>query len=245
MVDEQSNPIADEQQQAPPAQQSQGGELSPEESEWNRLGGGSQDRFRQLIRERNELRNQLTIAASVQRPPVPQQVPVAPAQVNEMGLTPEQELAIENLRKFGVWTKKDQEQFERKQQYQTARLRQETEDEILIETEYARLEALHNGSDGMPAFDRQLIEEHMKATGVYNPEKAYEDLYRDELFDAWAREKGTKPSKTYSERPHSVTSQTEPLTLAGLQERLRQPDGKVWWEKNRERLLPMVGELMK
>lgn len=238
------NPIADEQQQAPPAQQSQGGEPTPEELEWNKLGGRTQDRVKQLIRERNQWRE----AAQTQPTPPVQQTYVPPVSVqNEIvsdKLTPEQELAIENLRKFGVWTKKDQEEYDRKQEAKFQARQQEVEDEVLIETEYARLEGVHDGSDGLPAFDRALIEEHMKATGVYNPEKAYEDLYRDEIFDSWAR-KGESSKPTYSEKPKPVSNQTEPLTLDGLRERLRQPDGQAWWEKNRERLLPQVGELMK
>lgn len=247
MDNPQGNPIAEGPQQAPPANQNQGAEPTPEELEWNKLGGGTQERVRQLIRERNELRNTVQNLQTVQQP-TPQQVQVAPSVQNQIPgqLTPEQELAIENLRKFGVWTKKDQEEYDRKLRSQEADRLQEIEDNTLIETEYARLEAIHNGSDGLPAFDRALIEEHMKATGVYNPEKAYEDLYRDEIFDAWAKgQDGGKAPSTFSEKPRSSTTQTEPLTLDGLRERLRQPDGKEWWEKNRERLLPQVGELLK
>lgn len=248
MDDPKGNPIADEQQQTPPVDQSQSGEQTPEELEWAKMGGRTRDRIRQLIHERDEWRN--TAQAAKQTPPEPIQPTVVPppsVQNQFPGqLTPEQELAIENLRKFGIWTKKDQEEFEKKQEQLLQSRQQAVEDEVLIETEYARLEAAHNGSDGLPAFDRNLIEEHMKATGVYNPEKAYEDLYRDEIFDAWSRKSNAPSRDTYSEKPKgSTTAGTEPLTLAGLQERLRQPDGKDWWDKNRDRLLPQVGELLK
>lgn len=241
-----SNPIADEQQQAPPAEQSQGGEQTPEELEWNKLGGRTRDRIGQLIRERNEWRNTAQNLQTIV-PPAPQvEVPPASVQNEVTGqLTPEQELAIESLRKFGVWTKKDQEEFEKKQEELAENRQQKVEDEVLIETEYARLEAVHNGSDGLPAFDRNLIEEHMKATGVYNPEKAYEDLYRDEIFDSWAKKQSGGKTETFSEQPKPSSTHTEPLTLDGLRERLRQPDGKEWWDKNRDRLLPQVGELLK
>ena len=249
MDDPKGNPIAEEQQQAPPAQQNQGTTQSPEPeaTEWSKLGGGTQQRVRDLIRQRNEWRQAAQTAAQTQpTQPLPQE-PVAPSVQNQVPgqLTPEQELAIENLRKFGVWTKKDQAEFEAKQNESLNATKQEVEDNILIESEYARLEAVHNGSDGLPAFDRQIIEEHMKATGVYNPEKAYEDLYRDEMYDSWAKGQSGKQSTTYSEKPRSVTSGTEPLTLEGLRERLRQPGGREWWEKNRERLLPMLGDLQK
>ena len=245
MDDPKGNPIAEEQQPVSPTEQNQGGEKSPEELEWDKLGGGSQERFKQLIRERNTYKFQAEQATKTPLPTTSPPVPNAPSSVDQ-NVTPEELLAIENLRtKYGFWTKKDQEEFEKKQQEALESNRRETQDEILIETEYARLEAVHNGSDGLPSFDRTLIEEHMKATGVYNPEKAYEDLYRDEIFDKYAKEHGSGATTTFSEKPHSVSQGTEPLTIDGLRERLRQPDGKEWWDKNRDRLLPMVGELMK
>ena len=252
MDDPQVNPIAEEQPQAPPAEQNQGvtEPPEPEASEWSRMGGGTKERVRQLIRERNEARllAQDAVAKSQTIPPPPPTQAYAPNmgnQIVEGQLTPEQEQAIENLRKFGVWTKKDQEEFEKRQQEQLQASKREVEDQVLIESEYARLESIHSGSDGLPTFDRAMIEEHMKATGVYNPEKAYEDLYRDEIFDSFVKTQTAKRTATFTERPRSVTSASEPLILDGLRERLRQPDGKAWWDKNRDRLLPMVGELMK
>lgn len=242
-----ANPIAEEQPQVSPTEQNQSVEQSPEPeaTEWNKLGGGTKERVRDLIRQRNEARAAAEAAKAQVVPPPPPQEYVPANQVAPGQLTPEQELAIENLRKFGVWTKKDQEEFEKRQQEQLTMTKREVEDNVLIESEYTRLESTHNGSDGLPAFDRAVIEEHMKATGIYNPEKAYEDLYRDELFDSWAKGRGSKKAETFTEKPRSVTATTEPLTMDGLRERLRQPDGVAWWEKNRERLLPLVGELMK
>lgn len=233
-------------QPTPPVNQNQGNEPTPEEYEWEKLRGSTQDRIRELIRQRNEFRNQL-VEVSQQVPPAPQPQAAETYSQEENQLTPEQEQAVENLRKFGVWTKKDQEELERKQQEQLTVQKQELEDNILIETEYAKLEATHNGKDGLPRFDREEIEDYMKQTGIYNPEKAYEDLYRDEIFDLWAKSQSdTRPEQTYSERPSvSVGSTTEPLTLDGLRERLREKDGSIWWEKNRERLLPLLGELFK
>jgi hypothetical protein len=245
MDDQNGNPIAEDKPLESQTEQNQDGEQSPEELEWSKLGGGSQERFRQLIRERNTYKFQAEQARNIQTLPTPQ-VPVVPDKNSTDEMSPEELIAIENLRtKYGFWTKKDQEEFERKQQEALESNQRETQDEVLIETEYSRLETVHNGSDGLPPFDRTLIEEHMRATGVYNPEKAYEDLYRDEIFDAYAKEYGGGSTTTYSEKPHSVSQGSEPLTIDGLRERLRQPDGKQWWDKNRDRLLPMVGELMK
>jgi hypothetical protein len=84
----------------------------------------------------------------------------------------------------------------------------------------------------------------MAETGIYNPEKAYNDLFSDELFD-WRMKSVSKNKKpTFSERPTAPSQgREEPLTLQGIQERLKQPDGKEWWDKNREKILPLMGQL--
>jgi hypothetical protein len=249
MADDISQTPVEDKQPVSPTNQNQGGELTPEELEFNKLSGSAQERFKKILLKNKELAMQNEELASriqsVQQPIAP---PVtAPEPVAEPNnLTADQEQAIENLRKFGVWTKKDQQELEKKQKEDMETQQRELQDNILIETEYSRLETVHNGSDGLPRFDRDAIEEYMRETGVYNPEKAYDDLYRDEIFDKWAKGQSGNESPVYSERPSvSVGSSTEPLSMEGLRERLRQPDGKEWWEKNRDRLLPVIGELFR
>lgn len=255
MADDISQTKVEDKQPVSPTNQNQGGEPTPEELEFNKLSGSAQERFKKILLKNKELaiaNEELANKVQVQQPStLPAPAPEPTAEPNN--LTAEQEQAIENLRKFGVWTKKDQLELEKKQkeefanqQLELTKKQQEMQDSILIDTEYSRLETVHNGSDGLPRFDRDAIEEYMRETGVYNPEKAYEDLYRDELFDKWAKNQSGNSPQIYSEKPTvSVGSSTEPLSMEGLRERLRQPDGKEWWEKNRERLLPVIGELQK
>jgi DNA-directed RNA polymerase subunit F len=202
-----------------------------EELEWNKMSGPVQKRVRNLLEERNNLRNEVqTIKAQI--PYAPQQVAqVQPTTSEEV--TPEQQQAVENLRKFGILTTKDL---------------QEVQDQLTLDSEYMRLETRYSGDDGKPVFDRSEVERHMRDTGIYNPEKAYEDLYRDELFD-WRSnqmsQRAETPRQTYSERPSASTqSKTEPLTVDGLRQRLAQPDGREWWDKNREKILPIIGSLL-
>lgn len=49
--------------------------------------------------------------------------------------------------------------------------------------------------EGLPKFDEEEVIEHMKETGIRNPEKAYKDLYEDEWFDH--KVKQTKKGKSY------------------------------------------------
>lgn len=207
---------------------------TPEEIEWSKLSGDAQDRFKRVIQERNALREQVENSFAPPPPPPSYQSPLTEVTGE---ITPEQQEAIDTLRKFGVVTKKDLEEIETK-----------TQEEMLLNTEYSRLETLHSGDDGLPRFDRTIIEEHMRETGIYNPEKAYDDLYRDELFDHKYKSslKSEEPEEepVYRERPSSsVGAKTQPLTVDSIRERLQQPDGMVWWEKNRDKILPLMKDL--
>jgi len=206
---------------------------TPEEMEWSKLRGSAQERFRQLIKERNEYREK-AVNPMVVAPVVPQTMDAGsyqyPQSNGEIEMTPEQREAIENLRKFGIVTKDDL---------------QAIKDQSVLDNEYARLEAMYSGVRGEPMFDRVEVEDHMRKTGIYNPEKAFEDLYRDELYDQRAKGSAPDSREPYSARPSASTaSRTEPLTIDNLRERLRQPDGQVWWDKNRERILPLMSQLI-
>lgn len=82
---------------------------------------------------------------------------------------------------------------------------QERAAEKLLE-EADSLESKYNGSDGRPKFSSQEILEHMRETGIRNPEKAYKDKYEAEL-DAW-KESQLREAK----KPGLVTRST---TVAG------------------------------
>jgi len=221
--------VATENQSPAPVQ------ATPEASEWSRLKGSTQDRIRELLEQREYLKTQVEELSKNYKPPV---APTQPAYQQEAGgqqgeITPEQKQAIEGLRKFGIVTKEDISDLQ---------------DQIVLEQEYTRLENKFSGADGRPYFDRTEIEDHMRKTGIYNPEKAYEDLYREELFDWKQEQMGATRSyaqPAYSTKPTgSTASRTEPLTVESLRERLAKPDGKDWWNKNRERILPQLGQLL-
>lgn len=207
--------------------------VSDEEKEWSSLKGSTQDRVRQVITERNEYKTKLSnlereveeLKSKTQEARTPPAPPVVEGQ-----LTPEQQRAMETLKKFGVVTKEDL---------------QALKDQQIIEDTYTKLELKYTGEDGKPAFDRSKIEKHMKDTGIYNPEKAYNDLYSEELFDLRMKER-TSTTQPYTARPTAGAGRGgEPLTAESLQERLSKPDGREWWEKNRGKILPVMSELMK
>jgi hypothetical protein len=55
------------------------------------------------------------------------------------------------------------------------------QNQIKLENEVSQLESKYDGTDGRPAFKRDAILEHMQKEQIFNPQKAYKDLYEKEL----------------------------------------------------------------
>lgn len=196
---------------------------SAEEMEWSKLSGSTQDRVRQLIKERNELRtNRVSPTITTTAPP-------PPPNLGPNNLTAQQKLeALEALRSIGGVTQEDLQSYK---------------DRLVLDTEYSRLENSYNGTNGLPKFDRSEIEDHMKQSGIYNPEKAFKDLYEDEYID-WKSRQISGKGKTYSEKPSTTgVSPREVLTPDMINERISKPDGRAWYEKNRDKIKTLLPEL--
>ncbi|MDD4984696.1 MAG: hypothetical protein PHQ43_02730 [Dehalococcoidales bacterium] len=212
-------------------------ESSDVTSEWESLKGSTQERIRQLLQERDRAReeaekwrkqspgsSQLSEASELQgQSRLPERE----------DLTEEQRQAFDILKnKFGVVTQKDL---------------QALKDRLALDGEHSRLERSYDGSDGRPKYDRVEVEDWMrKHPGIYVPEVAYKMMYEEELGDWSLRQAGrTKKSAPYSEKPKSsATNKTEPLSVESIRQRLNKPDGPEWWEKNRERILPLLGDVL-
>ena len=253
MTDSLDQTIPEDKQEVPTAEQNvqeeAPKELTTEELEWSKLKGSSQERFRSILQERNQLRSlaeQKGTQSDVPPPPVPEY-----SRKSDNQITEEQQDAINKLRtKYGIVTNEDvEDKISQEREVLMGSLKRMQED-MVLENEYSRLETTYDGDDGRPVFDKTEIEDHMGKSGIYNPEKAYKDLYEDELFE-WKTENAGKKTRrksddgrAYSEKPTAQTaSKSEPLTANSLRERLAKPDGREWWDKNRERLLPQIGDL--
>lgn len=245
---------ANDQPPAPTAEKKEVSEPTPEELEWQKLSGSAQDRFRELIAERNQALNEREALLQTQSRPLPPPPPAyeqTPQVTADSGLgrklTPQEIAALESLRSYGVLTVDDAKALMAQNQMQEQKMKeyfQDMQDQLLIENEYRRLEGIYNGKDGKPSFDRTLVEDHMKRNAIYNPEKAYSDMYRDELYDWKYKSQQSGGKSFYSEKPVGSTgASTEPVTIEGVRARLQQPDGKQWWEDNRAKILPILGQL--
>jgi len=124
---------------------------------------------------------------------------------------------------------------------------QQKEDEDRA-AQYAKdLESLshkYDGKDGRPNFDPTEVANHAKKQGIFNLEAAYRDLHWKELIDFEKKQSTTEDVET--ERPNSP-SQSKPnervkLTQDFLKERLSQPDGKEWYEKNRDKIMSALSK---
>lgn len=206
------------------------GKPSEEELEWAKLSGRTQDRVRDLIRQRNEATAKLSdtgkVAAELRDQPTTQAT-----------LSAEDQEAVRQLKRLNVATR---DETVTKEDLQTIK------DRMTLDREHERLTNKYGGDDGKPAYISEEVEEHAKKAGIYNLEAAYRDLFFDELIDWGAKQRGASDAKTgapLTTQPKSAPKD-EPMSAESISERLRRPDGRVWWEKNREKVLAAMPELV-
>ena len=145
------------------------------------------DRFDEVVKERNELRE---LKAKIEAERLEKEKMV--------NLTPEQQIqeqqaqkAKEALRKLGVVTQEDLETIQK----------QEAAKNMFI-SEMNRLESEHNGKDGLPKFEPEKVAEFMdsqmqKGNQISDPETAYKLMHFDAIVDAKAK---AQKSSAYSEK---------------------------------------------
>jgi len=197
---------------------------------WGELSGSTQDRIVQLVKKKKELEAELERAR--QQPPGDIRTETKP-----IGSPSKEEIKeavkqlIQPLKDSGVVTKEDLRMLQ---------------DRMYLEREHDRLKSKYDGSDGTPKYIPDEVEDYARTKYFGgNLEAAYKDMYHDELVDAEVRARTVK-KKTYTEKPKaSVKLGEKTFTLASFRERLKQPDGPVWWEKNREKLEPLLKKLSK
>lgn len=187
-------------------------------------------RIGELIREKKELEDKLVDKEEGETTPPPD-TPTVPAESAE-------NKAAEFLKKLGFVPKEEvTEQI--KEQVESL------ESRLVLDAEKLRLEELHDGEDGLPKYDHNKIMEHARATGIYNPEAAYNDLFKKEVLDKAIKDAKT-PTGTFTEQPSAPTStDTGQLDKAALARILSSPEGRKWYEENREKVLAALqkGEL--
>ena len=197
-------------------------------------------RIGELIRENKSLRSQLE--GTEEKPEgegtpistVPQ--PIAqPTDTN----TPELQRARDFLKTLG-YVPREEVQATVKSEIESLEAR------MILDQERNRLEGAFNGEDGRPKYDHDKVLEHARKTGIYNPEAAYENLYKAELLDWAIKNAQAAGSTTFTEKPSTTTAtESGELTREALARILATPEGRKWYEENRPKVLSALqkGEL--
>jgi len=132
------------------------------------------------------------------------------------------------LQKRGIVTKQQKEDEDRANQY--AR-------------DLKDLSSKYDGNDGRPTFDPVEVANYAKANSIFNLESAYRDMHFKELVD-WEKKQDNSDS-VETEKPSSSPSkpgERVKLTSEFLKERMNQPDGKEWYEKNRDKIIAAMSK---
>lgn len=189
--------------------------LTEEEVAFNSLSGSAQDRFRSILKEREEYREKLSRAeqAFQDRQTVEQ---LHSTSTQPTGTDEEVQKAVKTLKEQGGMATVDDlnalwvalENKERHDQYEES----------------------YNGSNGTPRYDRVEVEDYARRKGFGNNFlAAYREMYWDELTDA-KTVSTRKP--VYTEKPTSAPAQRdEPLTLDSFRKNLRGPNAQAYYEK--------------
>lgn len=210
-----------------------GQNLSPEEVSWSSLKGGTQDRIKSILRERDEERAKRQRYESLLSTGQGYQTPTTTD-----SSAPGVQEAVRKLSEVGMATKDEvKEEINR------------TISGLVYNIELEKLENKFDGSNGLPKFDKQEYEDYVTRHSQYRnytPEDVYEKMYADEIFDWKSQQQGkttVSRQSTTSLRPTKTTVREEPLTPELIEQRLKQPDGPVWYEKNKEKINAVVASM--
>lgn len=210
--------------------------------EWSSLDGSSQERFQTLANKKKEAERtaelerkqreklELELRSLKESQPVP--MPRTQSKMSQ-----EEESAYKRLQEIGV---ADQVYVDKKIEEKIRVI----EDRLYFDSLHAGLERDIGNKKGMPKYDRSEVESHMREKQIFDPKAAYQDLYHDEIVAYEVGQLTSKKQKSVqTESTKSRIGTSEPWTRQSLGERLRQPDGKEFFIKNREKILKMQSQL--
>lgn len=208
--------------------------LGPEEVEFNSLKGGTQDRIKSILKERDTWKQKAELfergmGAGNFPPPPP---------VNQPEPSPDHATALRKLSEVGLATKDEVEQ----------KINQGL-GQIVYQMELDKLTNRFDGQNGLPRFDRGEYEDYVQRHPNYrnySPEDVYEKMYADEIFDWKLQNQGkvrTNSSTTPSLKPTKTTVREEVMTPELIEQRLKEPDGPQWYDKNRDKVNAVLAKM--
>lgn len=209
---------------------------SPEEVEFNALKGGTQDRIKSLIYERDQIKAEKErLDTFIRTQNAPQGFTNPPG--NDLS-NPQVRDAVAQLDKVGVATKDWAEQ----------QINQRIGG-LIYNIELQNLEKSLDGSDGQPKFDRTEYEDFVKRNPKYrdyDPKDTYNIMYSEEIMDARLKTQGGQPAKpSPSLRPVRTQVREEQWTPEAIEAKLRKPDGSLdadWYMANKALVNKVMSE---
>lgn len=194
--------------------------LSPEEESWKRLSGPSQERFRQITRENNYLRTKLSEVDNKDN---------SRSTYKPEPVIPEVAEAVRRLSDVGIATKEEVEQ--------TVNNRLGG---LVYQMELDRLSSKYDGQNGLPQFDKDEYEDYLARHPQYKnyaPEDVYSKMYEPEILEYKLQHLNKPMSQpTPSLKPTKTQVREEPLSPDLIEQRLKEPDGAQWYERNKEKI---------
>lgn len=201
---------------------------SPEEVEFNSLKGGTQQRIKDIIAERDQIRAEKDRLEQFVRTQQPVQ------QTTDLS-TPQVKDAVAQLDKVGVATK----------DWAEAQINQRIGG-LIYNIELNNLEKNLDGSDGSPKFDRAEYEDFTRRNPKYqnyDPKDVYNIMYSEEIMDAKLKNKGVAPvNPTSSLRPVKTQVREEQWTPESIEARLKESDGPTWYTQNKTLVNKVLSE---
>lgn len=186
----------------------------------------AEERINQLVGKIKEFEEKLEAT---------KQQPVMPVSTDS-SVTPEMQKAVDYLKSLKFVREED---VEKRIEEQVGRL----QSRFALDSEHIKLANTYNGSDGRPKYNQEEVEKFMREKAIYDPNIAYEQLHKTELFD-WQMKQVEEQSKKqpYVEKKGSTTATREENTITREQiaEWMKTPEGRLKYEKNRTKILSLV-----
>src|SRR3990167_1366180 len=232
-MNDNSNPLEENNQSSAPSEG-----VSPEGQPKGRT---AEDRINELLSKNKEIEEELKSrptreefeSLKVKFETVPTPPPVTPEETN-----PDVDKAMKFVKEKGKFVSKDELDHEM----------QSVKDQMYLDSKHQQLENAFDGSDGRPKYDRAKVNDYMRSHPVYDPEIAYSQIYKDELFD-WQLKKleSDRKKKPYVARPSStsgIEADNQSITREKLQEVYKNPtpENRMWYEQNRDKIRRLMAE---
>ena len=199
--------------------------------EWDSLKGSTQDRVKELIRERDESRRKYEESLA-------NQAQASFNQSSDKGQEPETttaefQQAVDRLKTVGKFVTEDK--------------LQQIQDRNVLDRAHDRLEMQYQGKGTLPKYIREEVEDYARKRGLYDMDVAFQTLYHDEFLDHEIAQRSNQGERKtpYTEKPKtSSATKEQPMTKEYIQRKLAGPKAEAYafYDKHKETIEQVIKE---